>query len=47
MHLLNVRNFGNSIELSKRNVQVVAGVCKAECKKMVQDFFVEKRDQTL
>lgn len=36
-------NFGYSQELNKYNIEIKSGLCKTECKKIVQEFFTKKR----
>lgn len=40
-------NYGYSHILKKNNVKVISGICKDECQKIIQNFFIEKRNQNL
>jgi len=40
-------NFGYSHILDKNNVKVIPYICKEECKKIIQEFFIQKRNQNL
>lgn len=34
-------------KLEENNVKIIENVCKEECQKMLQDFFIKKRNQNL
>ena len=40
-------NYGYSKILEKNNVKLIDGICKEKCKKIIQNFFIEKRNQSL
>ena len=40
-------NYGYSQVLIKNDVKLIGDVCKEECKKIIQNFFVKKRNQNL
>jgi len=40
-------NDGCSDILEKNNVRVFSGVCEEECQKLMRDFFIKKRNQSL
>ena len=39
--------FGYSQVLEKNGVKVINNICKDECKNIIQDFFIKKRNQNL
>lgn len=41
------KNFGYSHILEKNNVKVIPDICNEKCKKNIQNFFVQKRNQNL
>lgn len=40
-------NYGYSQILNENNVKVINDICKEKCKKIIQDFFIKKRNQNL
>ena len=40
-------NYGYSHVLEKNGVKVINNICKDECKSIIQDFFIKKRNQNL
>ena len=41
------KNFGYSHILEKNNVKVIPDICNEKCKKNIQNFFIQKRNQNL
>lgn len=40
-------NYGYSTVLEENNVKIIKGICKEESKKIIQNFFIKKRNQNL
>lgn len=40
-------NYGYSTVLEENNVKIIKGICKGKSKKIIQNFFIKKRNQNL